>query len=179
MRFVIPSKTFAALLGTSLFIASSPSEVFARNVDPSDILEQVTESGTLSYGSETKNDCYAKGVTNWEGFNRCAFECDGSAAAGSPAHKDCIGNCGRTNGSPISGLNCDVMFCISDCEQDSQDTGNWDNFVSCEDKCDCQGLCWGDAAVADQTQVVDDYNECVADNKCSGNSPEAIQTSNE
>ena len=84
MGFVVPSKTFAALLGTSFFIATNPSAVSARIVGPSDIHVQAMEGST----EEEMNGCVAECMDKVA--NDCSVKCEDLVGTGK---LDNWGNC--------------------------------------------------------------------------------------
>eukprot|EP00956_Cyclotella_meneghiniana_P005116 scaffold6369_cov73-Cyclotella_meneghiniana.AAC.2 len=112
MRFIVPSKTCAALLGTSLLMALTPSHVFARIVGPSDIRAQVMVDGRPDEG---KKDEVEKCTTNEENLSDCPGE------RGSSEFDACVANvvvnCTRTNISPECAGDCDQK-CTASCECD-------------------------------------------------------------
>jgi len=78
MRFIVPSKTFAALLGTSLLMALTPSYVSARMVDPSDIRAQIIQDDDQAMGITEACSvfCKAMGLEEQWKLPSCAEYCD-------------------------------------------------------------------------------------------------------
>eukprot|EP00956_Cyclotella_meneghiniana_P027374 scaffold61142_cov57-Cyclotella_meneghiniana.AAC.11 len=112
MRFVVPSKTFDAILGASLFMALTPIDVSARIVGPSNIHDQESVDFLLDCESQ-RCECYlgCKDIDFdlWE-CQKCLYDagCDGFDYTSCPTNV--IENCTRANVDYKCAKKCDENY---------------------------------------------------------------------
>eukprot|EP00956_Cyclotella_meneghiniana_P021821 scaffold40292_cov73-Cyclotella_meneghiniana.AAC.1 len=172
MRFIVPSKTFATLLGTSHLMALTPSYVSARIVGPSDIRAQVMVD--LGYCITDAEMCYfgcPREITDdemWQCINE--VDCYGTEDEIEECTKNAAVNCTRDNISPECAEKCDgysskcpvsFEYCKKVCDASEED---------CSSTCECN-ICFNPEVSGEE------FNDCVDDHEylCSPNSAEAVQ----